>query len=120
MPRKVPSFGLFIALLIVVLAVYVTTKVESTTWKFVILFVAFFFVASAFMGLSYENRIASSIIRAGYIDQYVRDHGVGTQKTFKAFIKQLKKDGHKINPGVEKILWEEIKNRTGYHYQNSV
>jgi hypothetical protein len=31
----------------------------------------------------------------------------------------LKKDGYKINPGVEKQLWEEIKKKTG-HYQNSV
>ncbi|MBU7027157.1 MAG: hypothetical protein HXS48_09450 [Theionarchaea archaeon] len=119
MPRKVPTFGLFIALLIVFLAVYVTTKVESLMWKFIILFAAVFFIASAFMGLVYENRIASQIIKAGYIDQYISSHGVGTQKTFKKFVQQLRKEGYKINPGVEKILWEEIKKKTGY-YQNSV
>jgi hypothetical protein len=119
MARKVPTFGLLIAILIVVAAVYISTMVEDTLIRFAILFVAFFFVASAFMGLSYEGKIANQIIEAGYIDEYVTKHGVGTQRTFKKLLKQLRKDGYKINPGVEKQLWEEVKKKTGYAYQNS-
>lgn len=120
MARKVPTFGLFLSIMIVVAAVYVSTKIESPLWKFAIIFVAFFFVASAFMGLSYEGRIANQIIEAGYIKEYVAKHGVGTQRTFKQLIRELKQNGYKINPGVEKLLWEEIKKKTGYSYQNSV
>lgn len=119
MVRKIPSTGLIIAIIIVLIAIYVSTIIESIILKFIILFAAFFFVASAFMGLFYENKIAQQIIQAGYIDEYIQKHGVGTQKTFKKFIKTLKDKGYNINPGVEKALWEEIKKRTGYH-QNSV
>ncbi len=120
MPRKVPTFGLLIAIAVVILAVYVSTKVESLYLKFFIMFLAVFFIASAFMGLIYENRIASQIVRAGYIDQYIRDHGIGNEKTFKNFIKELQRAGYRINPGVEKLLWEEIRKKTGLSYQTSV
>jgi hypothetical protein len=119
MARRIPTRGLIIAIIIVFIAVYLSTIVESTILRFAVLFIAFFFVASAFMGLFYEDKIAKQIIQAGYIDDYIKNHGVGTQKTFKQLIAQLKRDGYNINPGVEKTLWEEIKERTGYH-QNSV
>ncbi|MGD2250014.1 MAG: hypothetical protein PVF58_16535 [Candidatus Methanofastidiosia archaeon] len=119
MARKIPTRGLLIAIIIVFIAAYLSTRIESTIFRFAILFIAFFFVASAFMGLFYENKIAKQIIQAGYIDEYIKTHGVGTQKTFKQLIAQLKRDGYSMNPGVEKALWEEIKKRTGYH-QNSV
>ncbi len=121
MPKQIPTFGLIIAFLILFLAIYISTKVESSWLRFGILFVAIFFVASAFMGLSYENRIVTQIVKAGYIDKYVAAHGVGNQKTFKALIQELKGAGYKINPRVEKILWDKIKEKTGYSgYQNSV
>ena len=114
MALKIPRFGLAVALLIVLLAVYASTKVENQILKFAILFVAFFFVASAFMGLSYESRITKQIVQAGHLDAYIREHGMGNQKTFKKFISDLKKQGYKTNPGVEKQLWEEIKKKTGF------
>jgi hypothetical protein len=120
MARKIPKFGLLIAIMIVILAIYVSTRIESTILKFAILFFAFFFVASAFMGLSYENKIAKQVIAAGYVDRYVSENGMGNQRTFKKFIRELKMNGYKMNPGVEKLLWEEIKKKTGYTYQNSV
>ena len=121
MPRQVPIFGLLIAFVVVLLAVYVSLRVESSWLRFLILFLAIFVIASAFMGLSYENKFVDQIIEAGYVDRYVAAHGVGNQATFKAFIRELKQTGFKVNPRMEKILWEEIKKRTGYTgYQNSV
>lgn len=121
MTQKVPSFGIVVSTFIVILAVYASTLVNSSLLKFVILFLAIFFVASAYMGLSYESRIAAQIIQAGYIDQYIKRHGAGNQATFKNFIQKLKKDGYKINTGIERRLWEEIKKKTGYEgYQTSV
>ena len=119
--RQVPLFGLLIAALAVVAAFYVTSRLENPILKFIIPFIAILFVASAFMGLFYEQRIAQKIIQEGYIDQYIGKNGVGNQKTFKAFIQELKQDGYTINPRVEKLLWEEIKKKTGYvPYQTSV
>lgn len=119
--RQVPLFGLLVAVLIVVAAFYVTSRLENPILKFIIPFIAILFVASAFMGLFYEQRIAQKIIQEGYIDQYIGKNGVGNQKTFKALIQELKQDGYTINPRVEKLLWEEIKKKTGYiPYQTSV
>jgi hypothetical protein len=120
MPRRIPVFGLLVAALIVITALYLSTKVESQLLKFVILFVGVFFVVSAFMGLGYEHRIGNQIIQQGYVDQYVAEHGVGNQETFKEFMRDLKSKGFSINPGVEKLLWEEIKKKTGYRHQTSV
>lgn len=119
--RQVPLFGLLIAALAVVAAFYVSSRLENPILKFIIPFIALLFVVSAFMGLFYEQRIAQKIIQEGYIDQYIGKNGVGNQKTFKALIQELKQDGYTINPRVEKILWEEIKKKTGYiPYQTSV
>jgi hypothetical protein len=95
--RQVPLFGLLIAALAVVAAFYVSSRLENPILKFIIPFIALLFVVSAFMGLFYEQRIAQKIIQ------------------------ELKQDGYTINPRVEKILWEEIKKKTGYiPYQTSV
>lgn len=118
--RQVPTFGLVIAIMIVLLAVYVSTRVESSLLKFLILFFPVLIVVSAFLGLAQENKIVGQVAKAGYIDQYVAAHGVGTQKAFKEFIRELKDDGYTINPRMEKVLWEEIKKKAGYNYQNSV
>ena len=121
MPQKIPLTGLIIVILIVSAAFYLSTLVENPILKFAITFIAVFFVVSAFIGLYYEGRVARQIIKAGYLDVYIKEYGVGNQKTFKAFIESLKKSGYSINPQVEKILWEEIKKRTGYApYQTSV
>ncbi len=121
MTQKVPYFGIVVSIFIVVLAVYASTLINSFLLDFVILFLAFFFVASAFVGLYHESRIAAQIINAGYIDQYIKRHGVGNQTAFKNLIQELKKDGYKINTGIERRLWEEIKKKTGYQgYQTSV
>jgi hypothetical protein len=107
--------------MIVILALYLSTIIENAFLKFLIPFVAILFVASSFMGLVYENRIANQIIQQGYVDQYVGEHGVGNQKTFKQFIQDLRASGFKVNPRMEKILWEEIKKKTGYiPHQTSV
>ncbi len=121
MPRQIPVFGLLIAIMIVLFAFCLSTVVDNTLVKFLIPFVAVLFVASAFMGLVYENRIVQQIIQAGYIDQYIGEHGVGNQETFKNLIQDLKEKGFKINPRMEKLLWEEIKKKTGYiPHQTSV
>lgn len=118
---RVPTFGLIISIFIVIGAVYISTLVDNQWIRFGILFVAFFFVASAFMGLSWEKRIADQIVQQGYVDEYVQKYGVGNRKTFAAFTEALKRKGFKMNPGVEKRLWEEVKKKTGYkNYQNSV
>ncbi|MBU7033100.1 MAG: hypothetical protein HXS53_11245 [Theionarchaea archaeon] len=121
MLRRIPLFGLLICAFILLGAYYLSTLIDSTIIQFVILFIAFFFVASAFMGLFYEKRIGKEIIQAGYVDQYVANHGVGNRETFKAFIQELRDNGYKINDSVERTLWEEIKKKTGYPgYQTSV
>jgi len=121
MSRRIPISGLLISAFILLGAYYISTLTDSTAVQFVVLFIAFVFVASAFMGLFYEKRIGKEIIQAGYIDLYVANHGVGNRETFKAFIQEMKDNGYKINDGVEKVLWEEIKKKTGYPgYQTSV
>lgn len=119
--QKIPVTGLVITVLIVAAALYLSSQFESYPVRFIILFAAVFFVISAFVGLSYEGRIASRIIQAGYIDRYVAEHHVGNRETFTALVQTLKKDGYAMNPGVEKLLWEEVKRKTGYRgYQTSV
>jgi hypothetical protein len=121
MAQRIPIFGLLLSAFILITGYYISTLVESVILQFIILFIAFFFVASAFMGLFHEKRIGKEIIQSGYVDQYVAEHGVGNRETFKTFIQELKADGYKINEGVEKALWEEIKKKTGYPgYQTSV
>lgn len=121
MPRQIPVFGLLTVIMIAILAVYLSTMIENAFLKFLIPFIAILFGASSLMGLVYENRIAKQIIQQGYVDQYIGEHGVGNQETFKKFIEDLKASGFKINPRMEKILWEEIKKKTGYiPYQTSV
>ncbi|MBU6996334.1 MAG: hypothetical protein HXS41_07040 [Theionarchaea archaeon] len=118
---RIPTFGLIMSVFIIIGAVYITSIIDNEWIRFGILFIAFFFVASAFMGLSWEKRIAEQIIQEGYVAEYVQEYGVGNRKTFTAFVETLKRKGFKMNPGVEKRLWEEIKKETGYKgYQNSV
>lgn len=121
MLQRIPIFGLLICAFILITAYYVTTLIESTTIQFIVLFVAFFFVASAIMGVVYEGRIGKKIIQEGLVDEYVAEHGVGNRETFKSFIQELKDRGYTVNEGTEKMLWEEIKKKTGYPgYQTSV
>lgn len=121
MSRQIPLFGLVIVMVIFFIAFALSTAVESPLLKFGIPLVAIIFILSAFKGLSYEKKIVADIIEAGHVDEYVAHHGVGNQKTFKAFIEQLRNEGYTINQGIERRLWEEIKKKTGYQvYQTSV
>jgi cadmium resistance protein CadD (predicted permease) len=110
--RELPVGGILLLIVVVTVVIYVAyTYIENSMIRFLLILIPLFIAISALMGLKQEYGIADKIVKEGYIDEYIKENGLGDRKTFEKFVEEMRIRGYTINPGTKAQLRKEIVER---------